>query len=335
MASEDDGDPNKNVKDKGNGKIFQPRAEPAFKNANAPTPLEIINFDISRSFFIIKKSKTKTSDDIITKASFVNLIENNFTRLIPEIWKKLPKNIHLAYITVEEESVSESNAKQIMEILAHNINLPENSPLMFNGIDIGGQINTKSRMGIESVMYFSGQPKPDDISEIVKKIAKTSEKMSKILDCKIKKTFRSQMQLTNCLGISKQDIIESISSSNFLQVSNLQFKPPNHIASNGNVLTSDNCYLTITHHEQTIFPTTFEAPSMGDYIKTMKVKKIFQYTQQNNLPNPSESNYKTKLCLSPNCTYGEKCRFAHGEKELKVRTTNKSPTLVPPISNKN
>ena len=124
-----------------------------------------------------------------------------------------------------------------------------NSPSFFLGIDIGGNIGIKSRRGIESVIYSAKAPKPNDISDAIKKIVKSNARLSSFLGCSAKQLVRKQIQLSNCLGVSQEDVRTAVSGPEAFAVSNLNFRAPRHTTHmllSTEISTSDQIYLTVT-----------------------------------------------------------------------------------------
>ena len=323
------------------------RVVPAFLNPEAETEEEIAAFDLSRFFIEIHKSKTKNVDDIITKASYMDAKNSDkFKRVTPRAFKVL-KGVFVAYMTFAE-SIPEDDAKRVMEGIASEIMKPKYSLPLFRGVDTAGQITTTSRNKIDSVFYFSGKHNPDDLIEVIKKIITNNEALSTILGCSATRLIRSQLQLTDCLGIFSTDLVRGVAQFSRSQAA-FHFKPLWHMLSvdtpNMPILTCNDCFLTITHLEDDVIPESFEAPTMsGDVLKTVRVKKVTEYTNprappvgysssKDSAPNApgnksvrfstsSENKlFKTRLCRQQvyPCPYGDKCLFAHGDQELRGR----------------
>ncbi len=335
-----------NVWDRGTPKVKVTRNKPyekpeaVFKDIKSPTREEIIKFDRNRSFFMLKKDCN--INGIITRASFeqVNNSEE-FRRLKPlggwKILNSLP-DIHMAYIGVADD-VPDEEAQMLMEMFAKFISLPHNSPSLFQAVDIEGQINTSSRNHIETVVYFSHKPNLDDLIKVIIKLVKNNEKLLSILGCVNHEIVRSQMQLTNCEGVSKASIINAVSSQE-CHVSNVILMPLFHIAERvqqNDLFTSGHIRLTISHPKGVEIPTSFKAQTLSGGCKLIHVKQIFQYDKHlktpvvsNSMPDTSPEShplYRTKMCKQlPQCLYKDKCWFAHEKDHLRNKPTQSRPT---------
>ena len=328
------------VKGAGNKSYGKPEA--AFKDMSSPTFEELANFDRTRSFFMLKKDRNV--ENIINIASFEEVNKSDaFFRLKPVGgWKLLEShpNIHMTYIGVAED-VSTEGAKMLMEIFAKRISLPHNSPPLFQGVDIEGQINTSSRNHIETVVYFSHKPNLDDLSKFIIKLVKGNEKLLAILGCENHVVVRSQLQLTNCVGVATVSLIDGI-SSRWVHASNPILMPDSHIAERiqqSEIYTSGNVRITISHLDNAVIPTSFEVPTLAGGTKIIQVKRMFQYEKRRRAPAASfeppaepeatdpESHplYRTRLCKKlPECPYKDKCWFAHEKVQLRTKPTGSS-----------
>ena len=345
------------------------RAVPAFRDPNAETKAEITAFDLSHAFIQIRKSSTKNVDGTITRGYYVDLKKSDmFKRVTPRIFKFFD-GVCMVYLTFADD-ISDEDAKHITGEIETQIMKSKyaNSLPLFRGIDTAGQITTTSRNKIESVFYFSGKHTPDDLIEVIKKIISNNGALLAILGCSASRPMRSQLQLTDCLGVTESELVRGAAKFSRSQ-SGFRFKPIWHMASvdtpNSEILTCNDCFLTITHLEDDIFPESFEAPTMsGDVLKTVRVKKVFEYTNprarvvysgtEDSAPvapsistkgsvlfSASSENelFKTRICrqISP-CPYGASCLFAHGTAELRARPLNEyagaaSNTITLPVEN--
>ena len=328
------------VKGAGNKSYGKPEA--AFKDMSSPTFEELANFDRTRSFFMLKKDRNV--ENIINIASFEEVNKSDaFFRLKPvggwKLLESLP-NIHMTYIGVAED-VSTEGAKMLMEIFAKRISLPHNSPPLFQGVDIEGQINTSSRNHIETVVYFSHKPNLDDLSKFIIKLVKGNEKLLAILGCENHVVVRSQLQLTNCVGVATVSLIDRI-SSRWVHASNPILMPDSHIAERiqqSEIYTSGNVRITISHLDNAVIPTSFEVPTLAGGTKIIQVKRMFQYEKRRRAPAASseppaepeatdpESHplYRTRMCKKlPECPYKDKCWFAHEKVQLRTKPTGSS-----------
>ncbi len=328
-------------------KGFQ-RVVPAFVDPNNPTQKEIVNFDKSRFFFELHKSDNKNVDNVFTRVTYINLKSlDSIVHLTPRVWKRVD-GVFMIYVTCGK-NLSELDAKTAMSIIAAQIMLPNNSPLLIRGVDTAGQITTSSRIGIDCVFYFAGEPDLDGFTDAIKKIIRNNSLLTKIFDCITPREVRSQLQLTNCLGITATDLLSGTASFS-LSRSNFHFKTPWHIAeksaSRDEVITSNDCFLTITYLDGAIIPESFQAPTMsGDVPKTVQVKRVFEYTNRREHPaslatksyplqlhvaSSENVRFKTRLCKhgASECPYGVRCLFAHGANELRPK-----PDSVPAAKN--
>ena len=339
---------------------------PAFANANSPTPEEITKFELSHTFIMICKSKSHSVHDIIIQVPFKDLNKTTeFDRFIPSQWMAT-EEVHMTYVAVSKD-IPESQAKDFMKDLANK--LPQLDIPMFNGADNGGQMTSRARISIETIIYFAVQhnvqPNLQNLIAAITKIVKNNTSMSTILDCSTPKDIRRQLQLGNLLGVHQQDIWAAFSSPQ-VRVSRLTLNT-NRFTRGNLIITSDTGHITINHQPGWAFPMSVVVPSMTGESKTIYVTHHFEYgtdqpttatTSTTNTiepdlsaTNPAQNPFvKTRRCLNPSATCKHlkrgTCLFAHDDSELRPKpqytwVDNKKvtqpvrtpPTLpIPPMS---
>ena len=97
------------------GKAFRP-IQPVFKNIAAPTKEEIEYFDKTRSYILITKSSHHSVDDILHLATYSNMdsLKGKIPGLIPQIFKTVPADVHMSYISVDK-SIPDQSARIIIK----------------------------------------------------------------------------------------------------------------------------------------------------------------------------------------------------------------------------
>ena len=166
----------------------------------------------------------------------------------------------MTYVAVSND-IPDSQAKDLMKDLANK--LPQLALPMFNGVDNGGQITSRARISIETIIYFAvqhKQPVLQDLIGAIKKIVKNNTSMSTILDCNTPKDIRQQLHLGNLLGVHKQDIWAAFSSPH-IHVSRLTLNT-NRFTKDNLIITSETGHITINHQPGCEIPMSVVVPTM-------------------------------------------------------------------------
>ena len=154
---------------------------------------------------------------------------------------------------------------------------------------------------------------------------------------------RKQIQLSNCLGVSQEDVKTAVSGPHGFAVSNLHLKAPRHTTHmllSTEISTSEEIYVTVTCPKKAIVPDSFLVPTISGNDKIISVTKMFEYENHRTVPpadlpvTSSDPRFRTRECIYPkhSCPHGRKCLFAHGPSEVRQKVVAQQPLRSSPHS---